>query len=237
MKKIILMISLVLLLTGCTAKYNIKINLNNTVEESSNINVSQTILKYDDMGDTPEEFVESFTKILNYRSGSYRYRTQEFIDEKTMGFSASKNYKDLDLLATNSPFSTYLYDGMRVTKNGSKVVLESIGKFKTAAINCQWCNYPKLQDSYLAIQLPYKVVNSNATRVDTSKNIYYWNISYNQYPEKIYFEYDTMFLYSYNILDWLPFLNYYTIFIIIAAIIILIIVLILKQKGKKSNTI
>ncbi len=236
-KKIILLLIMVLLLTGCQAEYNLKINFNGTVSENLSFMVSQSVLRFDDMGDSPQDFTDSFAKIINAKSGSGEYHISKIINDDTMGFIASKNYKDLKRYIMYSSFVSYLFDDMKTTTNGTHIILESIGSFKNSSINCEWCGYPKLDNSYMAISLPYRVVKSNASRVDSSTNTYYWTLKYNEHPDSIYLEYDKALLYSYNILAWLPYLNYYLVGLVSILIIIAIVLWYFYRKQNKNNEI
>lgn len=236
-KKIIILLIMVLLLTGCTAEYNLRINFNGTVSENFSFLVDQSVAKFEGMGETPQGFVDGFADVINAKSGSGKYHISKIIDNGTMGFNVSKNYKDLKRYIMYSSFAAYLFSDMKTTTNGTHVILESVGSFKEAAINCEWCGYPKLDNSYIAVSLPYKVVKSNANRVDEKTNTYYWDLKYNQHPDSFYLEYDKAFLFSYNLFAWIPYLNYYLLGLIIIIIITGIMVWYFYRKQDKINEI
>src|SRR5574344_2943416 len=103
MKKIII-IFMVLLLSGCSIKYNLKINDDLSLEE--NINITAGSSYFEPLG--PAESVYKNTVDLGMQDKNYNYT---YVNEKSnYGLNASKKYAFLEEFKSKATSYKELYD-------------------------------------------------------------------------------------------------------------------------------
>lgn len=227
MKKILILF-MILLLSGCSINYKLKINEDLSLEE--NINITNNASYFESLG--PVESVYKNTVDLGMKDKEYRYT---YINEKnSYGVNATRKYSSLEDFKEKATSYKELYDDFEITKDGAKVIINSIGNLKTekfvsssedsASDNFEFSN------SYISIEVPFKVTYNNADRVAEQDNIYYWNIDNNITKDKnIKISFDT----SKKFISIKKFLNNigYT-FLLIIAIILIVIISYNKMKNK-----
>ena len=170
-KKIILLFSLILL-TGCSAEYNLTI-VNDSYKEELNVdnvkidNISDLILPlYYDIDEYDVDRVKPGD------DGFYNAK----LDKNSYSLFNTFNYSSF----IKSTLLNSCYDRVDVIKNSKKIYLSTVGSFKC------YDNY-NVDDIKVNIISKYKLVDSNADSVNN--NVYSWNINKNNLDKGIYIEF------------------------------------------------
>lgn len=192
MRKILLLILCIFLITGCKVEYNLTINDDLTVLES----VSMT---------GTDEFFDSFYKssrinVVNMmledgrkeelKNNNYTYN---IIDGDTPLVVAKKEYASITNFCDKTLFINQYFDKINVTDNNGIVSLTS-GKF--IPINEDSNEQYAIKESVIKIKLPYLVLENNATSFDPNTNTYQWNIYDDTNEFSILLNYDTNKVYE-----------------------------------------
>lgn len=180
MKKIIILIFSLFLLSGCTATYNLTIldekNIKEeliinddtmTLEEAnlnfSDILIDSTIIVDDDDLSTISEKYPRYNKkiedINNVRRVTYSYDSFNFNTLK------------------NSNIAKAGFNNIGIINNSGKIQLSTNNSLKAIL------EYPTLNSLIINIKTDYKVVEHNATNV--SGNVYSWSFNRNDYNKNI----------------------------------------------------
>lgn len=175
MKKFVVLIISILIITGCKVEYNLVINDDFTVSE----NVSMT---------GTDEFFALFYKsskmnVVNMfldegRKGdliknNYKY---EIIEKERPYVIATKNYNNLEEFANNTIFLEQYFDSIEVleengiikmqTKNFKPIFEDSLDRYVIKATT-------------IKITSPFEILENNALEWDKKNNIYTWYIDDN----------------------------------------------------------
>ena len=167
MKKI-LIILVVLLLTGCSANYNINFT-EKSIEESIEIYENSAIVnKYKD-----KEVNEANTVILDWEEGYDYYKRELYTTEDITGYRYTYNfaYDEYDAMAQLRK----CYENFNF-KYDNKITLETSPYFLCADY------YPKTKEIVINITSEYEITSSNADKV--SNNTHTWIINENNYKKK-----------------------------------------------------
>ena len=170
-KKIILLFSLILL-TGCSAEYNLTI-VNDSYKEELNVdnvkidNISDLILPlYYDI----DEY--DIDKVKPGDDGFYNAK----IDKNSYSLFNTFNFSSF----IKSTLLNSCYDKVDVVKNSKNIYISTVGDFKC------YNNY-KVDDIKVNIISKYKLVDTNADSINN--NVYSWNINKDNLDKGIYIEF------------------------------------------------
>lgn len=185
MKRILALLGC-LILTGCSVEYNIKIDDDLKVVES-------TVVEGD------EELYES-----SYRTSRNKV-LEEFLD--IYGGTLEQNNYQYELVKGENPYIKInrKYNNIGDYIDGSKLfngyfdkidykVDNKIIKIETIGFNYSITDDPErfyIDDLDIAIQLPYVVINHNASTVDKKNNIYHYIMNDKMEDFKILLEFDS----------------------------------------------
>lgn len=234
MKKIILLMFL-FLLSGCTVNYELTVSEDLSVTE--NFSILNDASYYDMLGDVNSVYKQ----VVDLGMKETNYVTYEYVNQNDL-YGGKVNYHYNSLIDFKERAKSYkkLYDDIEVNKNGSIITINSIGNLKLApAISSTNENIDQLliKDFYFSIKLPFKVVSSNADRVDNQNNTYYWDIDNNVTGEKsfqIQFDTSKRFVSFKTIISQI---DYTFVFIIVIILIGLLVYSNIKKKNEKNNKI
>ncbi|MBR6072195.1 MAG: hypothetical protein IKP77_05105 [Acholeplasmatales bacterium] len=170
-KKIILLFSLILL-TGCSAEYNLTI-VNDSYKEELNVDN----VKIDNIND--------LVLPLNYDVDEYDI---DKVKPGDVGFYNAKLDNNGYLLSHTFNYSSFIkstllnscYDRVDVVKNSKNIYISTVGSFRC------YDNY-NVDDIKVNIISKYKLVDSNADSVNN--NVYSWNINKDNLDKGIYIEF------------------------------------------------
>lgn len=174
MKKYLLLFAL-LLLTGCSATYNLDIDSGNFTEkldiDGASVNsISDLILPLD-------YDIDEYT-IDDVKPGDEGFYGAKIKDN---GYSLFHTFKYDDYV--NSTILNSCYDKVDAKFNDDDFYISTVGKFSCFE------SYDDLDNVTIKIRSQYKLVSTNADKVDGFN--YIWNISRNDTDKGIYIELDT----------------------------------------------
>ena len=167
MKKTIILLITLLLLTGCKATYNI--NFNETIDEEIKIYTENENINKANQKDA-EHFYE---KIDDWERGHEFYKKERYTDLDFTGYkyTDSFNYEDYDAISQLRK----CYDNFTFTKNDF-IELKTSNEFLCATY------YNEVESMELTIDSKYSIVGSNADETDGNKHI--WHINKTNYKNK-----------------------------------------------------
>lgn len=160
MKKIILVLVMVLLLSGCNVNYGLRFENEQLME-----NVKLTI-------DNNQEYIDELKNTKAYAifdgMGKEEYHTTFKNNKDT--FEANYDYTyDLDNFNRNY-YISQCFDAISFVRNGDKYIFTSTEGFK-----CMIFDYIKIDNVEVSITTNHEVISHNATKVKGNK--YIWNIN------------------------------------------------------------
>ena len=164
MKKIIFLVFAVLILSGCTANYEITIK-NNKVKEKLKVVETDTAL-FDKKNDSGWTMRESFQALISgdeFSKKDYTVKSIDNTDELGINYSASLNS------VMNSSLINQCYRNASVTVEGDIVTIDTGTEFECFDF------YENLESIKVVFKTNHKVISTNA---DTKENdSYIWNIT------------------------------------------------------------
>ncbi len=180
-KNILFIICSVLLLTGCSAQYNIEIKSDEIKEElqvyeenlyydyeiekqiEDNLNIKTGVLKDEQNGDTEDP------------NPQYKYYLKEKIDSNNrLGIKYTNTFSISDYSKSYIANSCYKY--FQVYNNDRYIVLSTSKEFLCIE------NFDNLYEVTINIKTKYKVEDNNADKV--SNNVYSWTVTKNNFDNK-----------------------------------------------------
>ena len=215
MKKILLLIPLIFLITGCRVDYKIEINKDLSVVEQ--INMTET-------SETFSRRYKEFDKtVLNsiFNSGNRKetltdnnYQYEESTMSSYPSILATKTYSSLDEFSKNTIFKDEFFGSVATTTEGSLITFIANDLIEYDSENIDLYD---VSECVVSITLPYVVSSNNADSYDKKTNTYKWKLS-SQEPKEIKITFDKNKIYVYNVF------MYISLFIIILILLVLIII-------------
>lgn len=229
--KLLVILIFVFCLTGCKTNYDIKIFLDNQVLESISLLEEKNKLLDDFSEEKFAKYVDECLK-LNDLDKNLEKKKITYEGEDLARVDFSKKYKSLDAYSKRSKAVGYLFDKVNVEKNNSSIKITSV------ASNYE-IDYDEYKDSTITINLPYKVIYSNADVVDKKYNAYTWNIDDDF--DGIELEYSRGKLYTTNIFWLIPFatvttyFDVFMLFIVLTLLIMIIVLAVMLLKRERKS--
>ena len=191
MKKIIVLIAFLFLITGCSVKYSIVINDDLSLTEEANLTGTEDFFtKYYKTTKTNviKSYLDIYSGVLD--ENNYQY---ELKDGDIPYVNVKKTYGSvLDYTKESILFNGY-FDEVKYSENGNIKKIETVGFYENDPNDNEDRFYvSKLE---ISIKCPYKVINNNAKKIDKKTNTYYYDLSNDN---KIILEYDTSSKYNPN---------------------------------------
>ncbi len=215
MKKIIVFICLILL-TGCTATYEINIKDDKITEKLTAIETNQLI--FDDRNDsgwTIRDMFDATVNSIDDRFSNKNGKIKSINSDDKLGIEYTNTINSIE----NSSILNQCYINPRVTVNGSEVTLDTGFNFKCYEY------YENLETIKIVLKTNYKVISTNADEESNGK--YIWNFTKDS-NKQIKFTYDKSVTNNST--------NMYLIIIVIFVIIIVGITgYVIIRKNKNSN--
>ena len=183
MKKILILLS-ILLLTGCSAEYDLVIDKNSFKEDVKISEVSKsnwTKLAYDTYN--YKEAIDFFTSnkiAVSYRNvkfedaikNSESYEASKITNNQELGVEYSYDFKSQDF--STSTMVKACYDLFNILIDGDSTYLST-----SKEVNC-FERFPLLDKITINVQSRYIVTGNNADVIDTKTNTYTWNLTKNE---------------------------------------------------------
>lgn len=172
MKKVVLAIISVFILTGCTAEYNLNIDDNmNEFDESLSVKTSSASSDYDYVKNfnefKPIDYkITGYSEVNEKMDGVTYYNFDNDYDDDQASFKYYYNMNKSEFLS--SAIIHNCFSEINYIKNDDGITLKTNGKF-----TC-FDKYPPLDKVIVNITTNKKVIKNNADSI--SGNIYTWNI-------------------------------------------------------------
>ncbi len=178
MKKIFILLFGILLLTGCSANYNLTVDQSLSVRENIDIigddrfkmNSSYTIdTMYDTILNTYSNNIDK-NKINN---------VEKYLNNNNLSVKINNNYSNLDELSKSYYASLIYSNNFKINTNENIITLSSDN-----IMNNLWIFMTDMEDDPLIknlninIKVPYIVTNHNADKVDEKNNTYTWEYNF-----------------------------------------------------------
>ena len=159
-KKILVILLICFLFTGCTANVNINIDKNNSVTEE--VLLSQNIAELEGYG--VSRYVDDEYEIRLGSNNLPNYKVVILDDNENIMRKYSNSYNNICILFKESVFKDY-FDDITCTESNDTYEVVASSKYLSSGEN-------ELQSLSLNITLPDKAVSSNANEVN--ENTYTW---------------------------------------------------------------
>lgn len=174
MKKTILLIIALFLLTGCSAKYNASINEDLSIIEEAKLtgtesffaNFYKTTKKH-----VLEDFIDIYKNILDEKKYQYEIVTDK---TKTPYVLVNKKYNTINEYIDNSMLFNGYFDKIKYTENGNIKKIETVGYHENDINDPERFDVKELE---ISITCAYKVKNHNAKEVNKKTNTYYYELN------------------------------------------------------------
>lgn len=177
MKKIIIFIIALLILSGCTIKSNISVNYDGSVKEEVYLLSSNESLE-NDYKKIVDNKITSYKSILDVRKYKYTY-------EKGKELSGAKVYKSYDNICSyfsNSAFNQYVYKYIKCEETDEYFEISNASDYIPYCPECG--NWPALDDIEYKVVLPTPATEQNADKIDGST--YIWKYDKNTKDKNFY---------------------------------------------------
>lgn len=228
--KIILLMLVMFLFSGCTVNYDLYINDDLTVNEKvTAIEFSNTL--NDMTGQDPEAAAKSL--LDNYKIDGVKYSTSVIKSNDSITAKASTSFKSLE--EYSEYFTSDIVEEAYVTKKGDIVTLEYNQDVALDNYSSRTLMY---DDIIVTITVPFKVVENNADK--KQGNTYTWNITRDGNKKNIKIKFDTSKTNTYRKFNFGFFkvdVKYSFLLVFGIVVVILLIVLYVYIKNKKNNKI
>ena len=172
MKKILYLFGILfimMLLTGCSAKADITVNVDGSVNENINVSDNNKNIKYGDK--TIRETLNLYLNQYDTQLSVGKYETDINIGNENSSVDVYRKYDDICDFINKTLFSNYIYEGMTCNEDEYYFEVQSNGNF----IKKRESDEPWLMpdDIKLTITLPVAATEQNAD--ETDGNTYIWN--------------------------------------------------------------
>ena len=164
MKKIILAL-IVLVVTGCSVNYNVKINDDFTINEK--VEIKEDDKFYEQYYRTTRKnalngILDNYSNIL--KNNNYRY---DISNDENPSITLEKTFNSIEDFINNSLLFNDYFDKINYNNDGSRLKINTEGFNPNDSDNPDRFNVSKLS---ITINPSYKVVNHNASSFDENEN-------------------------------------------------------------------
>ena len=186
MKKVMILIIMLTFITGCTIKYDIRIDSNLKVKETIRITEDNDILGIynHDLKVIPKQRIDEYKNISGFRQ--LKLKKEIFQNDKTGGIIEA-NYNSLDDYSKSGTF-TSLFNSLSVNESSS-VATVTISDYNYSFFEFDE-EGTQIDDVEVSIRFHNKVVSSNSKSYDKKTNTYTWVLGRNSNTKSITFEID-----------------------------------------------
>lgn len=236
MKKKLLLILTIFLITGCTGKYDLTI----TDEEKVNEKIIISVLNDDiiNLNYTIDEYLDNNSYVYKNNPIYSEYEIKTKKSNPNSHFIATRTYKNLDEYIKSNSFKS-MFNTANIERTDKYITFTTTKNAYLQNIkNDQIVSNEYKYDSFeINIKFYNEVVDNNADKVDKSNNIYTWYVSEDSQKDIIYFKIGPKVKYFVKIKDIIvsniaSIIAVSLIFIIIGLSVLYVII-----KSKKNNEI
>lgn len=202
MKRIIILLTLILLLTGCSVKYDITITDTEKIKEQITITVdNETALK---SSNSLEEYLDYYSNIYTDNQGYGEFAVKTKKGKEFSKFIVKNTYNNLNDYTSSFSFLS-MFNKASIERVGNYVTVTTSENEYLKTINGdEFLDEEFFYDDFqISIKFYNKVVNHNADYVDEKNNIYTWDVTKNNPKEYMTFKYSNEKRYDVIIKDWI----------------------------------
>lgn len=173
-RKIIILATTLILLTGCSATYNLYLDKNNITERTYIYDSTKKLegLEYYDMDKGNEISIDLYANEVAAFENNFKYEKEEIKTNNGNNFgyryNTSYKYNEFNKLSAVAA----CYDKIEI-KNDGNISVKTSNEFKC------FDKYSLLEDVTIRIHYTGKVLNTNADKVEN--DIYIWKITKDNY--------------------------------------------------------
>lgn len=187
--KIIVLIFIVWLMCGCTAKYNITIDKNLKVtEQLYALETKDFYNKY--IYSSIDRVIDVILQPRISELNALNYKYDKYYSNDYNGLKIEKRYASIkEFIVTNKLYKQF-FEELKYEENGDNVRIYTDGKFYQYVKND-----PEkyiVEDAEISISLPYIIINNNANKCEykNKMNTCYWRIDKYTKDEKLVLEFN-----------------------------------------------
>lgn len=179
-KKILILVLAIILLTGCTAKSEVKVNYNGNVSEKVTVLSNTVAFKNDkySIKQMIEASISNYLKALEFRG--YKFETVE--GKKESGAYFTNNYNNICSYFQNTGFNQYVYQHISCVEDDKYIIIKNDTEYIPYCENCS--NWPSLNKIKLELTLPVNALENNADNINNKT--YIWNYDENTTNKDFY---------------------------------------------------
>ena len=177
--KVILILLVLVILSGCSVNANITMNEKGNIKEEIKVLTPSSIIsnKKSRIDSYVKTAIESYKPVINRR----KYSTSVVNNPKgDSGALLTNNHDNICKFIENTIFSQYLYNNIECTDDEDYYEVKSTSKHIKYCANCT--DWPEINEVNLKITLPVKADESDADEV--SGNTYVWRYDENTGDDK-----------------------------------------------------
>ena len=169
LKRILLLIPILFLITGCGSTYEIEFTQDNTIKDT--ISIFEDNDKVDKF--TKEDEDELLNTLLDFERGYEHYKRELYTTEEITGYKYTYDftYEEYDAMSQLRK----CYEGLTLNVTENTIELKTEGEFLCATY------YKEMPSMEITIKSDYKIVDSNAQMQDGNKAT--WKINKTNYKK------------------------------------------------------
>lgn len=180
--KIVFLIVLITLVSGCKIRSNVNVLLDGKVTENVTITESKEGLNLSNKGYSNyiDGELKNFKTLIKY--GNYDYK--QINDKNNFGVQFEKKYDSICSYFQDTLFNQYIYKHISCKENDGFIIIENDTPILERYDEEGYSNPIDLSDVQLSISLPIRAAESNAD--NENKNTYTWNFDNTPSGKNIY---------------------------------------------------
>lgn len=232
--KIFFLMILLVVLSGCSAKYSVNINSNGTVTEKVIMEFDTSSVEASD----PKSFIEDTIKTYKDNNMYIDYNIKTNVTKDKTTITATRKYSSLNDYVNKSELLPILFEKtMYIDDYGINGIQTTGEYYYDTLFDTSIADEPRFDNIDINIHSQFNILENNSEKFDKKNNTLYWSINKDTKNFSIDFKYNNKKKYDIIIKDYLK-SNWYTYLVLIGiAIIIVLIVKYIKKQDKLNNKI
>ncbi|MFA5407896.1 MAG: hypothetical protein WC343_03895 [Bacilli bacterium] len=235
--KVVLLVFVLLLMTGCNIDYNITVNDKKEVEETATVSsTNQSILvNNESINLYLNQQIDTYKNLNNFNKYSY----SKVIGDVNSSVTMSREYSSLREYA-KSPIFKYVFENATIIENEEYTSFKTVGAYY---YNHMYSEKEQIDSNFyidtviIKIKFYNKVLENNADEVDNKNNVLTWKITSKSIEKSIYFKINNDKRYDVIIMDFITKRKVSLISFLTIIIVILLTCLIVRRKLRSNNSL
>ena len=231
MKRILILICILFIMTGCTGKYNINIKSDGKVEEKFEMTFNNELAKNIDQ--LFKETMEQYKKNDMYKY----YNITKDSSRKKSTIYVSRVFNNIDDLINQSEILPIIFEKTLPTGEYGEYGLMTTGKYYKTSIFSNDLDGESFTNIDIYVKSQNKMVSNNADKYDYSNNTLYWKLDDKKNNFSLDFKFNNSKRYDIIIKDIVK--SYWPLvaILLVITLIVTIIVKTIKKQDKINNEI